>query len=85
MITLGLVLTLDPDHPEISRLPSRLAEWPECSTGSRQDAWLPLAVEALDEEACRNWHDRLAALPGVAFVDVVHVRFNDSNSDSGNS
>jgi hypothetical protein len=76
MVTAGLLISLE------SRTLSRqllefLSENEAVFPGERQGSWLPVAVEAENEGALREMHDRIARLPGVAFVDVVHVSFED--------
>ncbi len=38
------------------------------------------AIEAEDDAGLRELHDWIASRPGVAFVDVVHVNFDDSTT-----
>jgi len=77
MLTAGLLLSLQPDAP-VAALTHRLAEHPAFSPGTMQGSWLPVAMEAVDDAESRALHDWLAAQPGVAFVDVVHVNFDET-------
>ena len=71
----GLLLTLDDSPAMRARAVAALAERPDVLVGTASDRWLPVAIEAEDDSTSRATHDWLAALPGVAFVDVVHVSF----------
>lgn len=48
---------------------------PELTVGRLNDRWLPVALEARDDEHSREVHDWLMALPGVEYVDVTSVNF----------
>lgn len=76
MITTGLVLSLKwgACGQELARL---LARHNAFFPGAPQGAWLPVAMEAADDAESRRLHDWIAAQPGVAYVDVVHVHFGD--------
>lgn len=80
MLTLGLLVSLD--SPRSTDVAQRLRSHPCMTVGESTDRWLPVAVEAEDDAASRELHDWIAALPGVAFVDVVHVNFDDSTTTS---
>ncbi len=71
----GLLLTLSSDPIEAAAVTARIAEHPALLPGSASGRWLPVALEAEDDAACRVMHDWLHAQPGVAFVDVVCVNF----------
>lgn len=79
MITTGLLISLDSPN---SKVAEQLRAHPAMSVGEVADRWLPVAVEARDDESCRELHDWIAAQPGVAFVDVVHVNFEEPVADS---
>ena len=81
MITSGLVLTLSSDSALAETAEASLRTRPELTLGQRSDRWLPIAVEATDARASRDLHDWLSALPGVDFVDVVHVNFESEKTD----
>lgn len=81
MLTAGLLLSLQRDAP-VAALTRRLAEHPAFSPGTVQGAWLPVAMEAADDAESRDLHDWIAAQPGVAFVDVVHVNFDETPASS---
>jgi hypothetical protein len=76
MVTAGLLLSLD-STDSFERLTSLLSEKGTVLPGTAEGSWLPVAVEAADNVALREMHDWIARLPGVAFVDVVHVSFDD--------
>ena len=81
MLTAGLILTLH-DRVPIVTLTQRLAEHPALYPGTVQGAWMPVAMEAADDAECRALHDWIAAQPGVAGVDVVHVSFDETPASS---
>jgi hypothetical protein len=79
MITSGLVLTLNADAALAEQAVASLRVRPEFTPGERNDRWLPVALEAVDDAASRDLHDWLHALPGVEFVDVVYVDFSEND------
>jgi len=52
---------------------------PELTLGDLNDRWLPVALDARNDDSSREIHDWIGALPGVEFVDVVSVNFDDSS------
>ena len=78
MITSGLVITLSPDAALAAQAIAKVSARPEFMPGARNDRWLPVAMEAHDDAESRDLHDWLHALPGVAYVDVVSVNFEDA-------
>jgi hypothetical protein len=82
MLTTGLLISLDSPSSNVA---DRLRAHPAMTVGEAADRWLPVAVEADDDESCRELHDWIAAQPGVAFVDVVHVNFEEPAADSNPS
>lgn len=76
MVTAGLLISLDPQASS-DRLGVLLSARETVFPGVSEGSWLPVAVEAEDEGGLRQLHDWIATLPGVAFVDVVHVSFED--------
>ncbi len=80
MITSGLVITLSLDAALAAQVIPTLSTRHEFTPGERNDRWLPVAMEARDDAESRELHDWLHALPGVEFVDVVSVHFEDSES-----
>ena len=84
--TLGLVVSLDTDCPNSPIETCRLLEaHPDLSLGELQDRWLPIAAIAEDHPACMALHDWISEQQGVAYVDVVHVNFDDASSDHDSS
>lgn len=77
MITSGLVLTLSADKWLAQSAEAALRARPECTLAERVERWLPVAIEVADVRASRDLHDWLHALPGVDFVDVVQVNFDE--------
>jgi hypothetical protein len=80
MPAIGLLLSIEDDSPA-SQVAAGLSRHPLLTVGETFDRWLPVAGEADDDAGCRDLHDWIAAQPGVAFVDVVHVSF-EAGSDS---
>lgn len=78
MITSGLVLTLTADAALASQACEALRSRPEITLGERNQRWLPIAAEAEGVAASRDLHDWLSALPGVEYVDVVEVNFEET-------
>ncbi|MBM3840496.1 MAG: hypothetical protein FJ398_21540 [Verrucomicrobia bacterium] len=79
MITSGLVITLSSDPALADQAVAEMRTRPELTAGERHVRWLPLAMEARDDAHSRELHDWLRTLPGVEFVDVVSVNFNDED------
>ena len=77
MITSGLVITLSADAALAAHAIASVSARPEFTLGGRNDRWLPVAMEAHDDAASRDLHDWLHALPGVDYVDVVSVNFEE--------
>ena len=77
MITSGLVLTLSANATLAAEAIANVKARPEFTPGEHNDRWLPLAMEARDDDASRELHDWLHALPGVDYVDVVSVSFEE--------
>lgn len=77
-LTSGLIISMTRDD-ETHELCSTLSGRPGVTLGEHEGRWLPVAIEAEDDEGLRVLHDWIAAQPGVAFVDVVHVNFDPSS------
>ncbi len=78
MISVGLLISLESSEA-CDGLAERLSAKGTVFPGAAEGRWLPVAAEAETDEALRELHDWIAGLPGVAFVDVVHVNFEDSS------
>jgi hypothetical protein len=78
MITSGLVLTLSADPALARQAQTTLHARPELTLGQANKRWLPLVAETADVGASRDLCDWLSALPGVDFVDVVQVNFEET-------
>ena len=76
----GLILTLNADAALAAQAVATLSTRPEFLPGARNARWLPVAMEARDDAASRDLHDWLNALPGVDFVDVVYVNFDEDEA-----
>lgn len=79
MVTAGLILSLETQY-SLENLTSVLSGHDSVFPGSADGSWLPVAIEAEDDGGMRVIHQWLAALPGVAYVDVVHVNFDDATT-----
>lgn len=77
MIISGLLLTLSEEAPLADRAEAALRTRPEFTLAERSQRWLPVVVEVENVRAGRDLHDWLNALPGVEFVDVVQVNFEE--------
>jgi len=77
MLTAGLLLSLHDDIAAIAAVTHELHAHPSFQPGETEGRWLPVAMEAADDAESRELHDWVSALPGVAFVDVVHVNFDE--------
>jgi len=77
MITSGLVVTLSKIPTQARAAIAAIHARAEFTLGELADRWLPLAMEAADEEESERLHDWLRGLEGIEFVDVVHVSFDE--------
>jgi hypothetical protein len=77
MIISGLLLTLSEDVRLAESAEATLRARPEFTLADRSQRWLPVVIEVEDVRASRDLHDWLDALPGVDFVDVVQVNFEE--------
>jgi hypothetical protein len=80
MTTVGLLISLDTSVS--CGVAQQLAAHPALTVGEAADRWLPVAVEAESDVECREVHDWIAAQPGVAYVDVVHVSFESEMTET---
>ena len=78
MPAVGLLLSIEAGS-SVSEVTEGLCRNPSLMVGESAGRWLPVAVEADDDAGCRELHDWIAAQPGVAFVDVVHVNFESGD------
>lgn len=74
----GLLITLTADERLAAEVVQRLQPRGEILLGERQQRWLPVAVDGRDETHSRELHDWISRLPGVAFVDVISVHFEEA-------
>ena len=73
----GLVVTLVEDGQARAHVIHRLAGDPRFTCGEPVGNRLPVALEAPDDRAARDIHQWLSELPGVEYLDVVFVGFDD--------
>ncbi|HWQ93226.1 MAG TPA: hypothetical protein VN673_16245, partial [Clostridia bacterium] len=76
----GLVLTLSADPALAREAKTLLQRRPELVLGECRERWLPVAAEVADVAAGRDLHDWLSEVPGVEFVDVVQVNFEEDET-----
>ncbi|MBA4150239.1 MAG: hypothetical protein H0X66_19185 [Verrucomicrobia bacterium] len=76
----GLLLTLNDNTVARSETLAALRARSEFELGDCFGSWLPVAMDAPDDEDSRQLHDWIASLPAVEFVDVVSVHFDDDKS-----
>ena len=77
MLTSGLVVTLSSNPAKAAEAMTALQRRPEFTFGERNDRWLPLVMETSGDTESRELHDWVKALPGVEFVDVAYVNFDE--------
>jgi hypothetical protein len=77
----GLVVTLCSERQETAL--DAIRSHAAFSPGRLCGQWLPVAMEARDDAESRSLHDWLQSLPGVSFVDVVAVNFDDTTTEKG--
>jgi hypothetical protein len=79
----GLIITLNADAELAAQAVASVSTRPEFMPGERNTRWLPVAMEARDDAESRDLHDWLNALPGVDFVDVAYVNFDEDEVAAG--
>lgn len=79
----SLVATLDKDIADLSEIVSRISCIPgvELSDAKAITHRFPVMIDSPDPDSLEEITRRLQQIPGVAFVDVVFVHFEDE-SDS---
>lgn len=80
----SLIVTLDEGTSDRSGVASDMSRVPgvEIQDSNALSHRLPVIIDSLDPEALEEITRRLQQIPGVAFVDVVFVHFEDeSDSD----
>jgi hypothetical protein len=71
----GLLITLTEDTRLAEEAVAALAARPEIMVGTRQQQWLPVAVDGRDYNHSREIHEWIGSQPGVAFVDITSINF----------
>lgn len=79
----GLLLTLNENPSAKSETLLALQSRSEIEIGQCVERWLPIAIDAADDEESRQLHDWISALPAVEFVDVVSVHFDEEMGGTG--
>ncbi|MCA9008551.1 MAG: hypothetical protein KDB01_02335 [Planctomycetaceae bacterium] len=77
----SLVATLDKDLADLSKIISRISCIPGVEIGSVTAVThrFPLMIDSPDPDSLEVITRRLQQIPGVAFVDVVFVHFEDES------
>jgi nitrate reductase NapAB chaperone NapD len=73
----GLLITLDRDPEKKSDAIARLQSHPAIDLGDRDGLRLPIVVDTASSEDDRMVWAWLHELPGITFVDVVYIHFDD--------
>jgi nitrate reductase NapAB chaperone NapD len=73
----GLVITATSDPSDRAAIEAALAAAGCFEAGPWQENRLPVALEAADERASREWFEWLCGLPGVVKVDLAFVAWDD--------
>lgn len=73
----GLVITTTGDLPCRTAIEEALAAAGCFESGVWQEDRLPVALEAADERASREWFEWLCGLPGVIKVDLAFVAWDE--------
>jgi hypothetical protein len=75
----GLIVTLPEDAALRQEALALLGQRPELELGPLAGRWLPVVMETDSEGSSRTLHRWIESLPGVAYVDVAAVGFEESN------
>ena len=77
----SLVATLDKDIADLSEIVSRISCIPgvELSDAKAVIHRFPVMIDSPDPDSLEEITRRLQQIPGVAFVDVVFVHFEDES------
>jgi hypothetical protein len=78
----GLLITLTEDHSLAEQAVVALSARPEIMVGTRQQQWLPLAVDGRDYAHSREVHEWIGSQPGVVFVDITSIYFETGSPDT---
>lgn len=73
----GLLITLDRDRSQRASALAALRDHPSIDVGDGEDHRVPIVVDTLSSDEDRTVWEWLHELPGVMFVDVVYVYFDE--------
>lgn len=77
----SLLLRISPEA-DYELLREKLAAMPGLEVGARTDTdRLPIVIETSDSATANQIYQQLCELPGILFVDIVAVFFDDSTSE----
>ncbi len=77
----SLIVTLDRDIANLSEIVSQISRVPgvELNDATAFSLRLPVMIDSPDPDSLEDITRRLQQIPGVAFVDVVFVHFEDES------
>lgn len=79
----GLLVRLSDDAALRAQALGELAGNAELMLGQAEGPWLPLALSAQGPRASRDLHEWILSRPGVQFVEVVAVHFEEDLEVAG--
>lgn len=74
----GLVLSFSPDSSLPRETLDALRNHPSIVIGDACENRIPIVVESADSEDATTIWEWLHSLPGIAFVDLVYLHFEDN-------
>ena len=80
----GLSLTLNQDKALVSDSVAALSKRPEIFLGKWQSQYMAAVIDTPNSRDSRDLHRWIESLPGVDFVDVVYVGFDEEAPASAN-
>ena len=79
----GLVITLSESPSERAWALAGLRSRSDLQLGELSERWLPVVLEKSDDESAEAVFREISLLPGVEYVDVVFVQFEDGRVRGG--
>lgn len=74
----GLIITFSPDSPDVDQTLETLRHHPLIQIGEGSDLRFPVVVETSDATQANSLWEWLNALPGVAFIDLAYLHFEET-------
>lgn len=78
----GLSLTLNKDETLVSEAVAELAKRPEILLGEWKAHYMAAVIDTPSSQESRDLHRWIESLPGIDFVDVVYVGFDEESPAS---